>query len=75
MSNSIWDTMERIMLEKRIAALEADNARKGLAIRSAIGWFEDYARQHEAKTPPDMVKAQRNRIRADYMRQALKEAP
>jgi hypothetical protein len=44
---------------------EADR-RKTETLKKASAWFLDYARQHDAKTPPDTVKAGTNYERAQY---------
>ncbi len=53
------------LIEREKALREADR-RKTETLKKASAWFLDYARQHDAKTPPDTVKAGTNYERAQY---------
>lgn len=52
-------------------ALQVENANLRTTIETAAMWFENYARQHLAKTPPDTVKAETNAACAETLRNAL----
>lgn len=67
-------------LSRRVAELEAENARKDDMLRLAARWFEQYALDHEikARQAPDsyeqanrMDKARRNTERANEIRAAI----
>jgi hypothetical protein len=48
-------------------------ARLRVTLGKAAGWFLDYARQHEAKTPPDTAKAGTNYERGHYCETAAND--
>jgi hypothetical protein len=54
-----------------LAEARASGARMAAQLEAAALQFEDYARQHRAKTPPDVAKAETNERMARACRDAM----
>jgi hypothetical protein len=77
----IADALAPIIAEVEAAARSASRdaaTAEIVALRQSLlmaeSWFRDYADQHNAKTPPDTVKAATNAERADYCHKAIDAA-
>ena len=58
-----------------VTDLRAENAKLRRALPEAGDQFRFYALQHESKTPPDLGKAETNRIWAERCHQAIGQEP
>ena len=71
-SNYAWEEQKGI---KALSRLQARLARVEEALEAAASQFDYYAEQHDAKTPPDRLKAATNQNMARMCRNALTENP